>query len=152
MRPKIGARAVSLAVFLLATVPIMPQAAIAAAPGDACALLTAGQISSVVGVSVGAGAYVTPTFKKTCTWTGHDMIVTLFLESLPFYQAGKRAPLASSASGVGDEAYYAGVGSTMSLVVKKGSAAFKVSVYAKIPADRKQAMEMTLARDVVSKL
>ncbi len=152
MRPKIGACAVIPAFFLLAAVPIMSRSAAAAAPGDACALLSADQVSGVVGVSVGAGAYVTPTFKKTCTWTGSGMIVTLFLEDLSFYQAGKRAPYASSASGVGDEAFYTTVGSTVSLTVKKGGSAFKVSVYATMPAERKQSMEVTLARDVISKL
>ena len=141
-----------LTVFFLVGLANMSRSAIAAAKEDACSLLAATQISGAVGVSVGAGSYVTPTFKKTCTWTGHGMIVTLFLESLSFYQAGKHAPYATPVSGIGDEAYYSGVGGTLGLVVKKGNSAFKVSVYAKIPAERKRPMEMMLARQIVAKL
>src|SRR5512140_3740743 len=38
-------------------------------PDDACALLTAAQVGTVVGVPFGAGTHVTPTYVKTCTWT-----------------------------------------------------------------------------------
>ncbi len=41
----------------------------AADADDACALLTAAQVSAAVGVAAGDGTYVMPTFKKTCTWT-----------------------------------------------------------------------------------
>ena len=143
----------ALAAAMLAAAPLTSPPALAAPPDDACALLTAAQVTSAVGVSVGAGTYVTPTFKKTCTFTGPHMIVTLFLESPIMYDAGKRTPGAATADGVGDEAYYMGVGSTVSVVAKKGDTAFKVSVYAaEVPLDRRKVMEMTLAKQVLAKL
>ena len=53
------------AFFLAATVP----AAFAQSSSDACSLLTQAQVSAAVAAQVGAGTYVTPTFKATCTWT-----------------------------------------------------------------------------------
>jgi hypothetical protein len=44
------------------------------------------------------------------------------------------------------------VGSNVGLIVKKGSVAFKVAVYAHKPIEKKQAMEKALAQQVVSKL
>ena len=53
--------------FALLTQPVR-----AAEADDACVFLTTAQVSAAVGVAVSDGTYVTPTFKKTCTWTAHD--------------------------------------------------------------------------------
>lgn len=37
-------------------------------------------------------------------------------------------------------------------MVKKGNVSFKVAVYAKLPPDKTEAMELTLAKDAVAKL
>ena len=37
-------------------------------------------------------------------------------------------------------------------MVKKGSASFKVTVYATLPASQKEAMELTLAKETLTKL
>jgi hypothetical protein len=83
--------------------------------------------------------------------------VTLMLEDLDAYEGGKRigqmkAVSVTSISGIGDDAYYLAVGSNVGLIVKKGNVAFKVAVYANLPIEKKQAMEKTLAQQVVSKL
>jgi len=133
----------------------------AAPPDDACSLLTPAQVGAALGVSVGAGTYVTPTFKKTCTWhstTGSGEIVTLNLQSLEQYEAAKKSASygnsvsATSIGGIGDDAYYFGTDALVSLIAKKGSIAFKVAVYARIPIEKRQAAEKTLALQVLSHL
>jgi hypothetical protein len=158
MASKISLGAVIAAIFIAgaATPP-----ANAAPPDDACSLLTQAQVSVAVSVSVGAGAYQ-GTYKKTCTWnavspaTKSAKYVTLLLEGLDAYQAGKLAPVktivVTSISGIGDDAYYLAVGPNVGLIVKKGNVAFKVAVYGDIPIENKQAMEKTLAQQIVSKL
>jgi hypothetical protein len=158
MASKISLGAVIAAIFIAgaATAP-----ANAAPPDDACSLLTQAQVSVAVSVSVGAGAYQ-GTYKKTCTWnavspaTKSAKYVTLLLEGLDAYQAGKLAPVktivVTPISGIGDDAYYLAVGPNVGIIVKKGNVAFKVAVYGDIPIENKQAMEKTLAQQVVSKL
>jgi hypothetical protein len=132
-------------------------------PGDACALLTPAQVGAALGAPVAAGTYVTPTFKKTCTWqstTEGGGYVTLMLQDVGTFQSGKQmAAMAASAnmsatsiSGVGDDAYYLAVGDQVGLIVRKGNIAFKVAVYVHVPVDSKQAKEKTLAQQVVSNL
>lgn len=125
-------------------------------PSDACALLTAEQMGDALGAKVGAGKYVSPGFTKTCTWTAPGVIVTLMLQSVEAFQAGKGAPVPSvvtAASGVGDDAYYLTVGNIVGLGVKNGTAAFKVTVYSSsLPMERKQKIEKALAQQVLTKL
>jgi hypothetical protein len=149
--------AIIAAIFIAAT-----PSTHAAPPDDACSLVTDAQVSAAVGVSVKPGVYVTPTFKKTCTWNATTpvpqsvKIVTLMLQGLDAYQAGKNTSLKSiivtPASGIGDDAYYLGTDAVFGLVVKKGSIAFKVAVYADIPKEKKQALEKALAQQVLAKL
>ena len=133
---------------------------------DACTLLTPVQVAAVVGGAVSDGTHVTPTFVKTCTWTplGKSKLgsVTLNLQTAAFYDGGKRqATMALAVAGkgaeikpasVGDDAYYFVTGDTAALFVKKGAVSFKVAVYARIPPEEKEAMELKLAREVVAKL
>jgi hypothetical protein len=137
-------------------------AAVAAPAGDACALITPAQVGAALGVSVGAGSYVTPTYKRTCTWTATTSgggYVTLLLQDVSGFEGGKRLALVgaknmslTSISGVGDDAYYLAVGDQVGLIVKKGNAAFKVAVYAHIALDSKEAKEKTLALNVLAGL
>jgi hypothetical protein len=134
----------------------------AAAADDACAILTPALVGAAVGVAVGDGTYVTPTFKKTCTWTVGDSasgirFVTLNLQGLDQFAAGKRVGGVKSVGvtpvgGIGDDAYYLGVGSTEGLIVKKGQRAFKIAVYSTLPLEKKRAMEKALAQQVLGKL
>src|SRR5258708_4111223 len=139
-----------------AVLPLMAHA-----ETDACTLLTPVQVAAVVGGTVSEGTHVTPTFVKTCTWTpsGKSKLgsVTLNLQTAAFYDGGKRqATMAAAAGGkgtgikpasVGDDAYYFVIGDQPALFVKKGAASFKVAVYARIPAEEKEAMELKLAKE-----
>ncbi|SPE18969.1 exported hypothetical protein [Candidatus Sulfotelmatomonas gaucii] len=138
---------------LLFTVAL--PAAIAQSASDACSLLTQAQVSAAVGAQVGAGTYVMPTFKTTCTWTATGKIVTLMTTTPATFEAGKTSPAYKvvPAGGIGDDAYYVVTGGTMvSLITKKGSVAFKTSVYIQLPVDTLENMEKTLALEVASKL
>ena len=160
MPSKIRLGAVIAAIFIVGAA--MVPSANAASPDDACSLLTPAQVSAALSVPVGAGAYQ-GTYKKTCTWntTGNDTkgakFVTLVLEGLDAYQGGKlvgqmKTISVTSISGIGDDAYYLGARNNVGLIVKKGNVAFKVAVYGQLPIEKKQAMEKTLAQQVVSKL
>jgi hypothetical protein len=140
----------------------------AQADTDACTMLTQAEIGTALGVPVAPGSHVTPTYVKTCVWnpaaSGSAIkSVTVFLQSAAAYDAGKQqitaARAAAGANGtsikpaaVGDDGYYFVAGDQVGLLVKKGSVAFKVAIYATLPVDKKQAMELTLAKAVVTKL
>ena len=152
----------AVAAILIMVAAIAP-AADAATLDDACSLLTPAQVGAALNAPVGAGSYVTPTFKKTCTWnTNSDVTtgapyVTLMLESSDGYQARKetfqmRTKAVTSVSGLGDDAYYLAAGNYAALLVKKGNVAFKVAVYGRAPLEQKEAVAKTLAEQVVSKL
>ncbi len=110
------------------------MAAIPEASGDACKLLTAAQVSSVLGVQFDEGAYTLPGNSQFCTWTQHNksemtaQCVQVNCLTTRQYEAPKTGPLAKgSENGPGDEAYWAyapGIGFTLS--VKKGSTYFRV--------------------------
>jgi hypothetical protein len=152
----------SLLVAVSITGATLVAAASAAPAGDACALLTPAQVGAALGVSVGAGSYITPTLKKTCTWkstTSDGGYVTLMLEDVGGFEGGKQLGQTASKnlsvtsiSGVGDDAYYLAVGEQVGLIVKKGNVAFKVAVYAHVPVESKEAKEKTLAQQVVAGL
>jgi hypothetical protein len=133
------------------------SAAVAQSSSDACSLLTQAQVSAAVGAQVSAGAYVSPTFKATCTWTATGKIVTLMTEGLDPYNAGK-TPISPAmqivpAPGIGDDAYFVVIGNMVSLLAKKGSNAFKTTVYcSKLPVATLESIESTLAQQVASEL
>jgi len=145
----------------LVVLPLMARA-----DTDACTLLTQAQVAAAVGGPVGDGTHVTPTFVKTCTWTpsGKSRIasVTLNVQTSAVYDGAKRQATMAAAAGikgtgmtpasVGDDAYYFVTGDQATLMVKKGASSFKVAVYARIPMDEKEAMELKLAREVAAKL
>jgi len=137
----------------------------AQADTDACTLLTPLQVGAAVGVSVGDGKHVAPTFVKTCTWTASGdsdvKTVTLYLQTAAAYEGGKQMAgqmVAANnvgsvrSAGVGEDSYYFVTGGQVGLLVKKGGNSFKVTVYATLPVDKKEAMELTLAKEVLAKL
>ena len=148
---------------LYSCVTALPLAA--HAETDACTLLTPAQVGAAVGTAVGEGTHVTPNFVKTCTWTPSAktkvVAVTLNLQTATAYDGGKghatmAAAMDSKAvaikpASVGDDAYYSVTGDQAMLFVKRGANAFKVSVYAKLPVDEKEAMELKLAKAVLPK-
>jgi hypothetical protein len=151
------------AVLLLLFAVAIPSAA--QADTDACMLLTPAQVGAAVGASVTDGMHVTPTFVKTCTWNGSGSskvrAVTLYLQTAAAYDGGKRLASQMAAVGrggavkpasVGEDGYYFVAGDQVGLLVKKGGVSFKVAVYAMLPVERKEAMELTLAKEVLAKL
>ncbi len=58
----------------------------------------------------------------------------------------------TAASGIGDDAVYATVGSLTTLSVMKGKVAFVVRIYGVHDQAREMAMEKALALDVIAKL
>ena len=124
---------------------------IAHADTDACTLLTPVQVAAAVGIPALALFPVTPALQ-----------MTLNLQTAAFYDGGKgHATMAAATGGkgtemkaasVGDDAYYFVIADQAALFVKKGAVSFKVAVYAKIPMEEKEAMELKLAREVVAKL
>jgi len=159
-------------VFAMAAVSL----ASAEPPEDSCKLLTQAQVTAVLGVSMGAGSHVPPTFLKTCTWAPagganqNVKYVTVSYQSADSFGATKSlaqqtetamkaqgdkdaAQMANaSASGIGDDAFYTTMGGYTGLLVKKGNTAFKVAIYATLPAEKLKAMEKTLALGALSKL
>jgi hypothetical protein len=145
---------------LAAAMPLAAQA-----DTDACTLLTPAQVRAAVGVPVSDGTHVTPTYVKTCTWNGSGSskvrAVTLYLQTAAAYDGGKRmaGQMVAASKGaavkpasVGDDGYYFVAGDQVGLLVKKGDISFKVAVYATLPVDKKEAMELTLAKEVLAKL
>lgn len=137
--------------------------AFAKSDGDACKLLTAAQVSAAAGFTVSEGTHVTPTFVKTCTWTGSNssgaQFVTLNLQTAAFFDGAKRQSAVMAAAGgsvkpagVGDDSFFVTQGTQVMLWVKKGGDAFKLAVYKQIPPGQKQDIELTLAKAVVPKL
>jgi hypothetical protein len=160
MRTNIDLGAAGTALTLLA---MIANCSAARAEMDACTLLTPAQVSAAVGFPVPAGTHVMPSFVKTCTWTGTNktdvQIVTLYLQTAAAYDGSKQmanemaaAGVVVKSAGVGDDSYYFVEGSQVALEVKKGGVAFKVSVYKRIPVDQKEAMELALAKEVLSKI
>lgn len=147
-------RIVVLVVFSLSTAGT--TALFAAPPTDACAVLTAAQVTSALGMPVGDGTYNMPGDTNTCTWIiTKGGAVTLQLQSLDFFHAGQGALASSertSVSGVGDEAYYLNQGPTTSLAVRKGTGAFKVAVYSSdLALDQRKAIEQKIAQQALAR-
>ena len=159
--------AIIAAIFIVAAATA-PSAA-AAPPSDACPLLTPAEISAVVGVSVGAGTHMTPTYVKSCTWspsggaTKDFTTLVLALESAASYQSakamlqavansGKGGITMTPASGIGDDAIYSSVANYTKLIVKKGDVVFQLVIYGSFPIEKKRDMEKALASKVISKL
>jgi hypothetical protein len=150
--------------------------AIAAPSDDACALITAAQVSSIVGVTMGAGQHTTPTFVKTCTWTRSGgaangvKIVTVSYEDAAAFAGTKQMTMQMQAaaaaqgaagkavflpaSGIGDDAFYANMGMAtyMGLLVKKGGVSFKVAIYGAVSPEKAEAMEKSIALQALSKV
>jgi|SRR5580704_10114003 hypothetical protein len=121
-----------------------------------CGLLTSGQVTAVVGVSVGAAQ---PIANTGCSWSAPHMIVTVSLWDGNKWDQLK-APLPganrSSVSGLGDDAFYTTLGPASgkqiaTLTVKKGSTAYLIKVYGPSVTEQ-MSMEKALAGSVLTKL
>lgn len=121
--------AAAVGITLLVGVAMMAIAATAQTSGDACALLSAQQVSTALGVPVDEGQDELAGQPQLCSWREHGksgmtgQYVQLTLLTAQQYERPKAGPFAKGPeSGIGDEAYWSyipGIGYTLS--VKHGS-------------------------------
>jgi hypothetical protein len=114
-----------------------PPAMAAAAPDDACALLTQSQVSAALGVGVDPGQRPVATDPLFCNWREHgkpegparNVIVTI-IGAARFESEKKslvRGPTKTPEHDIGDEAYYYKAGRfPFNLIVKKDAAYFRI--------------------------
>jgi hypothetical protein len=148
------------AVAVLATFAAALPSLACAETNDACALLTAAEVSAALGTGVGAGQPVTLNDHKGCTWKVTDGYswVTVMFQALTAFESGKtlandsKSTALTPVSSLGEDAYYMATGDQVGLVVKKGAFAFKVEVYQPNPLWSKKASERILAEKVLSRL
>lgn len=142
------------ATLLLCTATAVPVGGQAAVATDACTLLTAAQVSSVLGTAVEAGEHIVPNSLTSCGWMGPggpsigSKKMVLSLLSARSFQAGKtpvKGVTETLAPGIGDEAYYISMppfGTALS--VRKGSAYFQLRI-AGFPSGQVRTLERALA-------
>jgi hypothetical protein len=152
MNSKLRLVVIAIALFILAG--SNARTAYGAPPTDACSLLSPEQVSSVLGVKVGAGKAL---MTKACIWPGPPGTkVTLNIIDPQKFAAAKmpvgNGIVKSDVSGIGDDAVYVSAGGIpTTLTVKKGTAAFTIIVSGFSDAQVK-AKEKTLALEICSKL
>lgn len=137
----------------------------AAPPADACTLLSAAQVSAVLGATVGAGKPFSAAGMSSCLWVGPASSANVILTAADTYNSSKRieeqvaaekdpdAPLSiTPISGLGDEAYYAWMGTHGKLHGRKGNSGVMIEISGDVPPEKARAMEKTLAAEILSKL
>jgi hypothetical protein len=146
---------------------VMPIAK-AAAPVEACALLSASEASAALGVQVDSGERAFTSSPATCVWKEHGRKatgyaqVTVSLADDQKFEMGK-TPLEgvqkTPESGIGDDAYFVELARRSSsrdsatLSVRKGSLSFTVLVLnANLSADKVKSVEKTVAIKILEKL
>jgi hypothetical protein len=122
---------------------------------DPCSLLTPVRISAAVGVDVAPG---TPIGSTGCDWegpAGSRVRVTIALWPGKGWEKMK-TPLPNTTktaiSGLGDDAFYAVMGSFTSLSVKKGDTSFILRVYGIKDSYQQLSIEKSLAAAAVKEL
>jgi hypothetical protein len=151
---------VGIAVGTVAPLALAPISAQAAAPAEACSLLSQQQVASTAGFSVGPGD---KSFKTICTWgeagkgsAGKSVQISFISEAL--FRAGKDK---KSESGLGDEAYFIvqPIGPPH-LDVRKGGVFLRVQARTVDPGastsadevNKEMAIDRAIARLIVPKL
>jgi hypothetical protein len=135
-----------------------------AADRDACSLLTAAEVSKVVGAPFRDGVHVGSTSATVCGWSISDPPrtdepkVVVAVKTPEAFERGKtpvggkvvKAPV----SGLGDEAYSVVIGThDATLVVRKGSNAFDVTLRGSgKPVEQVLEKEKQLAQRVLARL
>ncbi len=137
----------------------------AAAPHDACSVLTQAQVAAALGVQVDPGQRPVQSDPLSCNWrergkpTGPARNVIVYILDAQKFEAGKarvaRTPSALE-SGIGDDAYYFRPGRLpVTLTVKKGDAYFRIMTRSDVtnPADdQNRAIDKALALDILKSL
>ncbi|HEV3285542.1 MAG TPA: hypothetical protein VG011_02265 [Steroidobacteraceae bacterium] len=154
MRSRRSASVLMTAALLLCTAAVAPVSGHTSVPTDACTLLTAAQVSSVLGTAVEAGEHIVPNSVTSCGWMGPggasigSKKIVLSLLSARSFETGKtpvKGVTETLAPGIGDEAYYISMppfGTALS--VRKGSAYFQLRI-AGFPSGQVRTLERALA-------
>ena len=125
-----------------------------AAP-EPCKLLTPAQVSAVLGATFGAGE---PIGTTGCSWTSAKphQIVTVSLWPPKEWDRMKTSPTPgtsnTTASGLGDDAFYTTVGPYTVLYVKKGGTVYLFKVYGVKDQAKQMSAEKALAQDALKSL
>jgi hypothetical protein len=142
------------------TLGVLSLSAVHAAPAlpNPCALLTAKEISGVVGPTFGASSAIGAT---GCSWTAPtgkgspNVTVTLVVQDASLW-AKATAPLPGIArvpeSGIGDAAIYTIAGPYASLGVRKGAVTVIIRMYGVHDLAKQKTLEKSLAADAIAKL
>jgi hypothetical protein len=145
----------------LALRPFFPQGALS----NPCSLLTAKEVSGVLGIKSLPGRPFLNTSKTVCFYSADTSFTptarsaTVQVVTPEAFNFGKqlstKGPLAGRSAGVGDESYYVTVGSYAKLGVRKGDHAFSITVTpgpAKGTIEQVANLEKALAKDAVTRL
>ena len=145
----------------LAFRPFVPQET----ASDPCTLLTAKEVSDILGIKSLPGRPWFGTSKTVCFFsadTTYELTArtaTLQIVTPEAFNFGKQmstqGPLAGRSAGVGDESYYVSGGSYAKLGVRKGDRAFSITVTlgaGKGTPDQIADLEKALAKDAVARL
>jgi hypothetical protein len=109
--------------------------AVAAAPPNACAILTQSEVAAALGVPVGTGERIVPDQTDFCTWreqgknqTQAGFVAISFLLEQAYQMRKVMLKSNTPAGGIGDEAYFSKEkGMVPTLTVKKGGTYFEVT-------------------------
>jgi hypothetical protein len=127
---------------------------------DSCLLLTPGEITSALGVPVGAGRHTLATSDIMCNWPrsgvkGQPELVLNF-SSVAAFNREKNASghvKVTPAPGIGDEAFYVTSALGTSLLIRKGNTTIGFSIHdKKIPAAQVIPAEHTLGQQAADRL
>ena len=129
--------------------------AAAQAPAPPCTFLTPAQVGAAIGSTVGAGQ---PIGNTGCSWTTPTGVphAVVTLSFWPAQRFGEMPPTSNitraNVSGVGDQAFYATIGTLTSLSVRKKTTAFVLHVYGVPGTQQQMATERSLALAVAARL
>jgi len=133
-------------------------------PSNPCSLLTAKEVSGVLGIKSLPGRPWLGTSKTSCFFsadTTFDLAsrtVTVQIVTPAAFDFGKQmstnGPLAGRTAGVGDESYYVSAGGYAKLAVRKGSRGFSITVTpgGQATPDQVANLEKALAKDAAARL
>jgi hypothetical protein len=151
----IRSRAVLVPVIVSALVASGARAVGAQVPSDPCAQVTAAEVSTALGETVGAGKQAGT---KTCSWSADKpthQIVSLMYSPPGDWNTRKSRLMPgvtkASVGGIGDEAFAETAANFTTLYVKKGSTNFMVRVYGVPDPTRQLAIEKPIAQKVAAK-
>jgi len=145
--------AIVIPIFVL--LALGPHAVAAAPPAEPCSQVTAAQVSTALGETVGEGQ---KSNTVTCTWIAdkpkHQVVTVMY--SPPGDWDRRKRPMPgvtkTNVPGLGDDAMAETAANFTTLYVKKGTTTFMVRVYGIADPARQLAIEQPIAQAVAAKL